>query len=106
MINSNKNLPIIGIYKITSPTGKIYIGQSVNIEKRWKKYLNYHCKNQVKLYNSFKKYNSENHYFKIIEKCQELKLNEREIFWGKYYNSLENINILKDILLNLYSYGS
>jgi predicted GIY-YIG superfamily endonuclease len=25
---------MIGIYKITSPTGKIYIGESSNIEKR------------------------------------------------------------------------
>lgn len=24
---------MIGIYKITSPTGRIYIGQSVNIER-------------------------------------------------------------------------
>ena len=24
-----------GIYKITSPTNKIYIGQSINIIKRW-----------------------------------------------------------------------
>lgn len=25
---------MIGIYKITSPTGRIYIGQSVNIKKK------------------------------------------------------------------------
>ena len=30
--------PIIGIYKITNPTGKIYIGQSINIEVRLKSY--------------------------------------------------------------------
>ena len=27
---------MIGIYKITSPSGRIYIGQSTNIEKRKK----------------------------------------------------------------------
>ena len=30
----------IGIYKITSPTRKIYIGQSINIEKRQSQYRN------------------------------------------------------------------
>lgn len=47
---------IIGIYKITSPSGKIYIGQSINIEKRWEKYQKYieNIKNQIKLYNSLK----------------------------------------------------
>ena len=29
---------MIGIYKITSPSGKVYIGQSIDIERRWKKY--------------------------------------------------------------------
>lgn len=38
MINTTKNIPITGIYKIISPTGKIYIGQSIDIEKRWKAY--------------------------------------------------------------------
>jgi predicted GIY-YIG superfamily endonuclease len=28
-------MPKTGIYKITSPSGKIYIGQSIDIEKRW-----------------------------------------------------------------------
>jgi excinuclease UvrABC nuclease subunit len=30
---------IIGIYKITNPNRKIYIGQSTNIYRRWKQYL-------------------------------------------------------------------
>lgn len=33
---------IIGIYKITSLTGKIYIGQSVNILDRFNRYKNLH----------------------------------------------------------------
>ena len=28
-------MDIVGIYKITSPSGKMYIGQSINIKKRW-----------------------------------------------------------------------
>ena len=27
-----------GIYKITNPNGKVYIGQSIDIDKRWNKY--------------------------------------------------------------------
>lgn len=79
----------IGIYKIINPNGKIYIGQSINIEKRIKNYKNLNCKRQIKLYNSLKKYGWINHDFKIIEECIEEKLNEREIYWGLFYNVLD-----------------
>lgn len=31
---------MIGIYKITSPLNKVYIGQAINIDKRWEQYIN------------------------------------------------------------------
>jgi hypothetical protein len=31
---------MIGIYKITNPTGRIYIGQTTNHIVRWNKYKN------------------------------------------------------------------
>jgi group I intron endonuclease len=74
-----------GIYKITSPSEKIYIGQSIDIEKRWKGYKNFHCKGQCKLYNNLKKYGFENHIFEIIEECDLEQLNERETYWKQYY---------------------
>ena len=38
----------IGIYKITSPSNKIYIGQSINIERRFKEYKTLkNCKFQI-----------------------------------------------------------
>lgn len=82
---------MIGIYKITSPNNKIYIGQSINIEDRWKKYQKYpeSIKNQTKLYNSIIKYGSENHIFEIIEECEESKLLERETYWKNFYKVLE-----------------
>jgi group I intron endonuclease len=82
---------IIGIYKITSPSGKIYIGQSINIKDRWKKYQKYleSIKNQTKLYNSLKKYGPENHIFEIIEECNESQLFERETYWKIFYKVLE-----------------
>jgi len=79
---------MIGIYKITSPSGRVYIGQSVDIERRWLKYKSVNCKYQRKLYNSFNKYGVENHIFEIIEECEVMNLNTRERYWQEYYNVL------------------
>jgi group I intron endonuclease len=72
-----------GIYSITSPSGKVYIGQSSDIEKRFYSYQTCwkHMKRQRKLYSSFKKYGIENHMFKVIEECSLDVLDEREIFY-------------------------
>lgn len=77
---------MIGIYKITSPSGKIYIGQSVNIFRRFSDYKKLRCKDQPSLYNSFLKYGAENHKFDIIENCLVEELNERERFYQEYYD--------------------
>ena len=85
VININRDVPIIGIYKITSPSGKIYIGQSKNIRQRKKFYSFYNCKNQIKLFNSLKKYSFEKHIFEVVEECLLEQLNERETYWKQYY---------------------
>jgi group I intron endonuclease len=79
-----------GIYKITNPTSKIYVGQAINIVKRWSEYSlnNSNLSKQPKIYRSLKKYGIDNHKFEIIEECNENQLNEREIYWGEYYNVL------------------
>jgi group I intron endonuclease len=82
-----------GIYKITNPKNKVYIGQSKDIIKRWYYYKTLHCKSQIKLYNSLLKYGVENHVFEIIEECSAGLLNEREIYWGLQLNSLSNENL-------------
>jgi group I intron endonuclease len=79
----------IGIYKITSPTNKIYIGQSINIERRYKEYSKSNCKNQTKLFLSIKKHGFENHKFEIIEECDVAILEERETYWKLFYKVLE-----------------
>lgn len=82
---------MIGIYKITNPNNKVYIGQSNNIEKRFSQHrLNTNNKENNKLYESFRLYNIENHIFEIIEECSIELLNERERYWQDYYNVLEN----------------
>lgn len=75
----------IGIYKITNPKGKVYIGQSINIEDRWKMYKKLKCKKQPKLYNSLKKYNPENHIFEILEECLIEQLTIKEIFYKQQF---------------------
>lgn len=83
---------IIGIYKITSPSGKIYIGQSVNIFKRWQKYNQKLAEGQPMLNNSFKKYGLKNHEFEIIKECNKDELNKWEKYYIKLYNSYDTMH--------------
>lgn len=80
---------MIGIYKITSPSNKVYIGQSININRRFKNYKSIsQTKGQVMLHNSFKKYGVNNHTFEVIEECSVELLNERERHYQDLYNVL------------------
>lgn len=77
-----------GIYKITSPNGKVYIGQSVNIKRRFTDYkTRVNCAQKV-LARSFKKYGLENHQFDVIEYCSIDNLNCSERFWQDEFNVL------------------
>jgi hypothetical protein len=44
---------IIGIYKITSPLGRIYIGQSRNVQRRMERYRNNLAKGDNKNINNY-----------------------------------------------------
>lgn len=79
---------MIGIYKITSPIGSVYVGQSINIERRFRIYKNGTCKNQRLLNGSFEKYGAKNHSFDIITECLEIELNELERYYQEIYNVL------------------
>jgi group I intron endonuclease len=59
------------IYKILSPSNKVYIGQTWNYKKRMSGYKNISCKRQPKLYNSLLKYSVDNHSFTIIYELPE-----------------------------------
>jgi group I intron endonuclease len=80
---------MIGIYKITSPTKRIYIGQSIDIEFRFTTYKKMYCKGQTRLYASFKKYGTEKHIFEIITECEIFELNEKERYYQELYNTLD-----------------
>lgn len=77
------------IYKITSPSGKIYIGQSTNLQRRFNKYRSLSCENQPRLYNSLKKYGWESHVKEILFEgpCSNKHLNLLEIEYIKIYKS-------------------
>lgn len=80
---------ICGIYKITSPSGRVYIGESVNINKRKKDYSSLNCKVQPRLYRSLKKYGWSLHTFEVIEECLFEELLCRERYWQDFYNVLD-----------------
>lgn len=87
---------MIGIYKITNLiNNKVYIGQSRNIQARF----NAHKRRpfdivdedyEKVLYRAIRKYGLENFSFEVIEQCPIEKLNERENYWIKYFNSTNN----------------
>lgn len=79
---------MIGIYKITSLNNRVYIGQSVNIEHRWRGHRGTANLYNNKLYNSFSKHGVENHIFEVIEECKVENLNERERYWQDFYDVL------------------
>lgn len=86
MSNLNKNC---GIYKITSPTGRIYIGQSVDLKRRFLEYKKLqNCNQQIILKKSFNKHGVENHQFDIIEYCTEDQLSCSERFWQDEFDVL------------------
>ena len=76
-----------GIYKLTNPKGKVYIGQSTNIEHRWEKGHKYNVGEGKKLKNSINKYGWENHQKDIIEECSVEDLESRETYWIDFYDS-------------------
>ena len=79
----------MGIYKITNvETNECYIGQAVDIYKRWSQ----HCKAGLgidtppgnKLYKAIQEYGLQNFTFEILLECNRDELNEKE----KYFISL------------------
>lgn len=80
---------MIGIYKITNQVnGKIYIGQSIDISRRWRQHRNASCyDSDIPLYKAIKKYGIDNFTFEVIEECDMSLLNERELYWINFYDS-------------------
>jgi group I intron endonuclease len=84
---------ICGVYKITSPSGKVYIGSSKDIYDRWKTYKKVNCKKQTKLYNSLKKYGFENHKFEVLGIYLKEDLLNWEHLWCLEYDACSKNNL-------------
>lgn len=85
-----------GIYKITNLiTQKSYIGQSINIQKRWTKEKNKAFNPESNEYNktlskAFRKYGIKNFKFEILEECDIKDLDVKEKHFIKVYNTYFN----------------
>lgn len=85
---------VTGIYKITNQTtDQVYIGQAVDVDKRWKD----HCKCGLgidtpagnKLYKAMEQYGLQNFSFELLEECSREDLDDREAYFIELYNSYE-----------------
>ena len=77
-----------GIYKITDQTnGKIYIGQSNDIERRWSEHRKNSKNGTTLLYQAMQQHGLENFIFEIIEECSLEELNNREQYYIDYFDS-------------------
>ena len=84
------NNPFIesGIYKITNNlTGKSYIGQSKNIQKRYLEHIHH---KDTDIDKDIRELGLENFTFEILELCDESQLNEREDYYILKFDSIDN----------------
>lgn len=78
-----------GIYLITRvETGQMYVGQSVNIERRFKQHKRQHKNSHVDC--AIRKYGAAAFAFDILEECPEKLLNARETFWIDAFDTFDN----------------
>lgn len=82
----------IGIYKITSPSGRVYIGQSWNIARRWREHSKVYAPLMGRwLCKSIHKYGYNAHKFEIIHSfpfdITQTILDEYEIYYIEQYTS-------------------
>ena len=81
------------IYKINFPSGKVYIGQTNNLQKRKTDHLK-EARNgtDYKVYRAMRKYNTTRKDFEIVETGIETQeeADDREIYWIAFYDSYHN----------------
>lgn len=87
-----------GVYKITSPSQRVYVGSSVNLRSRYNTYKNYPSKKQKLLFRSINKYGFEQHSFEILCLCEPSERLKKERFYGDAYKSLSTFGGLNLIL--------
>jgi group I intron endonuclease len=91
-----ENNPIKGVgyvYKITSPTNRVYIGQSINLRARINKYRQINCKGQIRIYNSLLKYGTSNHKLEILETITSNIKEELDLLECYYIGLFDCLNL-------------
>lgn len=97
-IYNKEKVKMTGIYLITNNiNGKIYIGQSIDIKRRYAQHQRsgqpdkYANKNErdsnTPIHLAMQKYGIENFTLSILEQCSKDQLDEKEKYWIKKYNS-------------------
>lgn len=82
---------MIGIYKITNKkTGKSYIGQSNDIERRFKEHQQKGASSRISLDVAIQKYGKDAFDYEIIEECSLSQLNEKEEYYIQLYDTKNN----------------
>ncbi len=84
---------IICIYKLISPSGKVYVGQTRNFTERMRRYARMRCVSQSKLYAAIKKYGWETFTIEIIERYDNISqnaLNAAETHYIKQLDCVKN----------------
>ena len=74
---------------------KVYIGQSINIDKRHKEHKHNHlngnyCNYNSKFYRALRKYGFDNFEISVLEECSREELNTKEVEYIKQYDSYRN----------------
>lgn len=92
---------------ITSPSGRQYVGQTINVKKRILayKFKSKNYQGTIIILRSIKKYGWESHVFEIIEEVSNDMLDERERHWIEEYKTYIH-KYLKERGLNLKEGGS
>lgn len=79
------------IYKCTSPSGKVYIGQTGRtLELRWKEHSKLaRCGGNLPLSRAIRKHGANNFTLETVVRCvPDYMINPFEAYWINYYNSL------------------
>ena len=82
-----------GIYCIENiTTNKKYIGQSIDINDRWRKHiseLNHSSHHNDYLQKAWNKYGENDFKFYVLEYCSDDELDEKEIYYINLYNTID-----------------
>lgn len=87
---------MIGIYKIENMVNhKCYIGQAVDINKRWRRHRETYTdatsrEYEYPIYRAMRKYGIDNFSFEVIEECLREELNEKEKHYIEKYDAFFN----------------